>query len=202
MGKTESLKHMIKELLDKAQPREVEAQGGQYRHAAVLVPLVLDEKGCKILFTKRTHKVDQHKGQISFPGGAVDDTDPSIEHTALREAEEEVGLSPQVVEIAGRLDDTLTLVSNFVIHPVVGIIPAHYEYNLNSFEVERILQVPLTAFSSCTPEEEGRFTYQDVTYKTPCYKYDGEVIWGATARIMQNFMEVVGRKLLLLEQGQ
>ena len=202
MENTQSLINRIKILLAKAPPREIEVQEGPYRHAAVLVPLMLEERGLKILFTKRTHKVDQHKGQISFPGGAVDQSDLSFEHTALRETEEEVGLSPHQVEIVGRLDDTFTLVSNFIIHPVVGIVPSQYDYDLNSFEVEKIIQVPLRAFSSCTPEQESSFTYQNVTYKTPCYKYDGEVIWGATARIMRNFMEVVGKELLLLEQAR
>ncbi len=194
--------YTIKDILARHRPKEIEAEGGDYRHAAVLVPLLLDQEHCCVLFTKRTEMVDQHKGQISFPGGAVDETDSSVEHTALREAEEEIGLRPSEVLVLGRLDDTLTIVSNYIIHPVVGVVPNDYEYQLNSFEVDKILKVPLAQFRSCSTEEEGRFTYLGTTYATPCYKYDGEVIWGATARIMTNFMEVVGKKLLLLQQSR
>jgi 8-oxo-dGTP pyrophosphatase MutT (NUDIX family) len=116
------------------------------RPAAVLIPILKDEGEYKILFTKRTNRVDAHKGQISFPGGRVDREDPSVEVTALREAEEEIGLKRTDVELLGRLDDASTIVSNYTVHPFVGLIPYPYPFVLSPEEVDRMLLVPFKHF--------------------------------------------------------
>ncbi len=193
----DNLCRTIREILGARTPRTIENPGSAHPHAAVLVPL-LDDKGVsKILFTKRTDRVEHHKGEISFPGGAVDDGDRSAEETALREAHEEVGILPRDVEILGRLDDFLTMVSSFIVHPVVGRVPFPYDFVINRAEVARLILVPLEVFKPGRPGSNGNFPveYRGVTYRSVAYEYEGDVIWGATARIMQKFMDLVGDKI-------
>lgn len=192
---------MIKEILKDREPKRINVGIGPYRYASVLIPL-LDEGGyCKILFTKRTQMVEHHKGQISFPGGAVEPEDSSNLETALRETYEEIGVLKKDVEVLGRIDDTVTMASNFIIQPFVGLIPYPYEFVLNPGEVERLLSVPLEYFSSSgSKPKEKLVEFEGEAHWTLAYEYDGEVIWGATARVVENFMEVAGNKSLLLSR--
>ncbi|MBK5100912.1 MAG: CoA pyrophosphatase [Desulfobacteraceae bacterium] len=196
-------KHFIELIRDKLGSRSIDRiNDGElsFKHAGVLIPLLVENGELKILFTKRTDVVEHHKGQISFPGGSVDEEDASIEETALREAHEEIGLQREDVEILGRTDDTLTLVSSFIIYPFVGLIPYPYDFIINTAEVERLIIAPLEAFGQGKSGTRGYgFEFEGGVYDTPTYPYDGEVIWGATARIIENFMDIIGRKLLLLE---
>jgi 8-oxo-dGTP pyrophosphatase MutT (NUDIX family) len=196
-------KHFVELIRDKLGSRSIDrVNDGElfFKHAGVLIPLLVENGELKILFTKRTDVVEHHKGQISFPGGSVDEVDASIEETALREAYEEIGLQREDVEILGRTDDTLTLVSSFIIYPFVGVIPYPYDFTINTAEVERLIIAPLEAFGQGKSGTRGYgFEFEGGVYDTPTYSYDGEVIWGATARIIENFMDIIGRKLLLLE---
>lgn len=196
-------KHFIELIRDKLGSRSIDRiNDGElsFKHAGVLIPLLVENGELKILFTKRTDVVEHHKGQISFPGGSVDEEDASIEETALREAHEEIGLQREDVEILGRTDDTLTLVSSFIIYPFVGLIPYPYDFIINTAEVERLIIAPLEAFGQGKSGTRGYgFEFEGGVYDTPTYPYDGEVIWGATARIIENFMDIIGHKLLLLE---
>jgi len=112
----------------------------------VLVPLF--EKGDRwyILFTKRTERVKHHKGQISFPGGVVDETDEDMEATALRETFEEIGLPRDNAEILGKLDDAYTVTSGYLITPIVAEIPHPYPFSINEDEIEELIEIPLEAF--------------------------------------------------------
>ena len=121
-----SLTEIIKETLGARKPKGMDRE--KYYHAGVLIPLFRENGKYKILFTKRTDMVEHHKGQISFPGGGVEKDDRSVMETALRETQEEIGLMKEEVEILGRTDDILTLVSNFVITPFVGLIPFPYDF--------------------------------------------------------------------------
>ncbi|MBW1722041.1 MAG: CoA pyrophosphatase [Deltaproteobacteria bacterium] len=195
---------IIQGLLARRQPMVIEPKGGRYREAAVLIPLLKDGNEYKVLMTKRTERVEEHKGQISFPGGGIEPGDRSFKETALRETYEEVGIHPRDVTILGRMDDILTLSSNFVIHPVVGRVPYPYDFSINPLEVERILLVPLSVFlpgGSRGPETE-RISWGGKIYETPVYRYDGEIIWGATARLMHGFVEMLGEKIGLLAEDQ
>lgn len=162
------------------------------------MPLSPADGMLSVIMIKRTETVLHHKGQISFPGGGVEEKDRSPEDTALREAEEEIGLRRQDVEILGRLEDTLTLTSNYIVHPYVGLVPPDYAFAVNPAEVERVIHVPLHVFH---PENvaarRSEVLYRGANYRTEGYAFDGEVIWGATARIMENFMSIVGHKLVL-----
>jgi len=190
---------IIKEMLDARDPKVIrDGQQPGYRHAGVLLPLLVEEGLCKVLLTKRTDRVEHHKGQISFPGGAVDKEDATIEETVLRETYEEIGLSREHIEILGRLDDVLTMASNYVVHPFVGRIIHMDDLVINRAEVERVVKAPLSLFhrANC---EKNRYSveYEGVIYETPAYEYGEHTIWGATARMMENFMEIIGDKLCL-----
>lgn len=190
---------IIKEMLGAGDPKVIrDGEQPGYRHAGVLLPLLVEGGLCKVLFTKRTDRVEHHKGQISFPGGAVDKGDASIEETVLRETYEEIGLSREHIEILGRIDDVLTMASNYVVHPLVGRIIHMDDLVINSAEVERVVKAPLSLFHRANPEKK-RYSveYEGVTYETPAYEYGKDLIWGATARMMENFMEIIGDKLCL-----
>lgn len=193
-----NLPDIIREVLNARIPKSISDDQFSYRHAGVLIPLFEDGGIYKILFTKRTDKLEEHKGQISFPGGSVDKEDVSVEETALREASEEVGISREDVEILGRIDDTLTLVSNFVVHPFVGLIPYPYDFIINNDEVERLIKVPLKVFHpSSTAIKGDTFELYGKIYHTPTYEFNKEIIWGATARMMKVFMNLIIDKLSL-----
>jgi len=169
-----------------------------YRPAGVLLPLLEEGGVCKVLFTKRTDSVEHHKGQISFPGGAVDKRDTSIEETVLRETYEEIGLSEKDIEILGRIDDALTVASNYVIHPLVGMVTSMDDLAINRAEVKRVITMLLSLFHGGGAEKrQYSVEYEGVIYETPAYEYGTDLIWGATARMMENFMEIIGDKLCL-----
>jgi len=161
------------------------------RLSAVLVPLFLKDGQYHLLFIQRTERVREHKGQISFPGGAYEKTDKTLLNTALREAQEEIGLAPGDVEMLGELDDMLTVSTNYLISPFVGLIPFPYNFELDKWETEELIEAPVAALQEkgCLSEEieitDGK---KVVSYS---FKYGDRVIWGATARILQQFLEIV-----------
>lgn len=196
MVREKDLPAIIRDVLDTRTPRVIQDKQTLHRHAAVLIPLFKTHDGYSLLFTKRTNMVEEHKGQISFPGGSVDEGDGSFQETALREAYEEIGLRKEDVVVLGRVDDALTLASNFVIHPFVGLIPHPYRFRLNKEEVKRLIEVPLEVFLvEGSADRMGDVRYGGETYHSLVFPYDNDVIWGATARIMENFVEILGERL-------
>jgi 8-oxo-dGTP pyrophosphatase MutT (NUDIX family) len=162
-----------------------------FRRAGVLVPLILRGRGADLLFTRRTDHVETHKGQISFPGGMTDEGDTDIVHTALREAEEELGIAAKYVEIKGILDD-IAVPSGFIITPVVGTLRALPLLTPNPQEVAEAFTVPLAFF--CNPAN-GRSELRDYRggkREVWFYQHGEHIIWGATAMIV---------RLLLLNLG-
>lgn len=154
--------------------------------AAVLVGVVERPDGPTVLLTQRTEHLKDHAGQISFPGGRVEPHDHSIEATALREAEEEVGLEPARVEVLGALApyDTIT---GFRIHPVVGWIAPPFEIRPDRYEVADVFEVPLHFVID--PANHRRQSYRRGALTRAYYvlPYRGRFIWGATAGILVNF---------------
>ena len=188
----------IRSALYNRAPFEIDNQSGTLIDSAVLIPIFETTSGYEVLFTERTHKVEHHKGQISFPGGAVEPEDKDFEETALRESFEEVGLLREDVKILGRLDDQLTVASSFIIHPFVGKIPHPYDFEINEDEVERIISVPLDLFFIENSDlHPASIEFETFTYRGPAYRYDDVTIWGATAIMMSKFIRVLnGNKSL------
>lgn len=164
--------------------------GGPLIKAAVLVP-ILDRGEPWLLFAKRTDTVGQHAGQISFPGGRVDPTDGGFLDAALREAHEEIGLPPQAVEPLGALDDQETVATQFVITPWVGLVRRPVAWKPDGREIERVIEVPFTALLDGRNVRTEHWTRDEVTRPVYFYDYAGDTIWGATARILRDYLAIV-----------
>jgi 8-oxo-dGTP pyrophosphatase MutT (NUDIX family) len=178
----------IQSLLSSRQRRVIEHP--PFSHAAVLVPFFQKEGDCHLLFTKRSEQVKYHKGEISFPGGVVDEEDTELVNTALREAFEEIGLKEDDVQIIGILDDIVTI-TEFIVTPFVGLFPYPYPFKISEIEIAELIEVPLSALldEDCFSEREIiRGTGKEVVY---AYQYENHIIWGATARILKQFLELV-----------
>jgi 8-oxo-dGTP pyrophosphatase MutT (NUDIX family) len=161
-----------------------------FSHAAVLVPLFKKGEDCHLLFTKRSDQVKYHKGEISFPGGAVDEEDLELVSTALREAHEEIGLKESDVQIIGILDDIVTI-TEFIVTPIVGLFPYPYPFKVSEVEIAELIEVPLSSLldNKCFSEKEIiRGGQKEVVY---AYQYGKHVIWGATARILNQFLDLI-----------
>jgi 8-oxo-dGTP pyrophosphatase MutT (NUDIX family) len=161
--------------------------------AAVLLPIVDHAGEPYVLFAKRTDRVGHHKGQIAFPGGVIDPGDPTALAAALREAEEEIGLPRAAVEPLGALDDSETVATRFVITPFVGVVRRPVAWQPDGQEIERVIEVPfelLAAEGSCRVEHWER---DGVTRPVYFFDYEDDTIWGATARILVQFLELVRR---------
>ncbi len=164
--------------------------GARLKCAAVLVPLVREQETWSLLFTRRTDRVESHKGQVSFPGGGCDENENSPEETALREAREEIGLDPGSVRVLGRLTNLLT-VSSFRVTPVVGVIAWPAVLRLSVEEVERVFTIPLDWLADRRNRWEFGLPGRQrgvIVY----HPYDGELLWGATARITVDFLDTIG----------
>jgi 8-oxo-dGTP pyrophosphatase MutT (NUDIX family) len=175
-----------------ARPRPIASGDGHLwrdpadiRPAAVLVPVVRHDDALTVLFTRRTPHLQDHAGQISFPGGRAEPDDASLEATALREAQEEVGLAAQRVELLGRLPEYVT-VTGYRVTPVVGLVASPLELRPDPFEVAEIFEVPLAFLldpenhlRNCVIQEGKRRLYYAMPYR---HYY----IWGATAGMLMN----------------
>jgi 8-oxo-dGTP pyrophosphatase MutT (NUDIX family) len=178
----------IQEILSKRERKTI--ANPSFARAAVLVPLFNREGNCHLLFTKRTDRVKYHKGEISFPGGMVDEGDGSLEKTALREAFEEIGLKERDVRIIGALDDIVT-VTQFIVTPIVGLFPYPYPFKTSPVEIAKLIEVPLSFFlvkENFDEQEITRMGRKEIIY---AYQYGEHTIWGATARILKQFLDLI-----------
>jgi 8-oxo-dGTP pyrophosphatase MutT (NUDIX family) len=165
--------------------------GGPLVKAAVLLPLV-DRGEPFVVFAKRTDRVGTHRGQISFPGGRVDASDAGFLEAALRESEEEIGLPRTAVEALRALDDTETVATQFIITPFVGVVRAPVAWQPDGHEIEKVIEVPLAALRDLA---NLRVEYRErggVRHEILFWDYQGETIWGATARILKQYLDVLG----------
>jgi 8-oxo-dGTP pyrophosphatase MutT (NUDIX family) len=170
--------------------------------AAVLVPMLETDGGWHLLFIRRAvNGNDYHSGQVAFPGGRPEAGDADLQTTALREAHEEIGLAPRDVDVAGRLGDFIST-TNYRIAPFVGIMPWPYRLRLAASEVARAFTIPLDWLS----DPENRTTYEHalpsgavtvIRYRP----YDGEVLWGATARMTLSLTMILGLAPALTRSG-
>ncbi len=157
--------------------------------AAVLVPLVAVAGEPHLLFTRRSTALRHHQGQISFPGGRRDAAlDPSLEATALREAEEEIGLAPAEVRVLGALDDIETMSTQFVITPFVGLVARAQPWRPDPREVDAVFTVPVRQLRVPGVARRETWDFQGRPIEIDLYDANGHVIWGATQRITHNLL--------------
>jgi len=183
------MKEALRAALAAYQPQAAEEQPGLV-NAAVLLLLYEREGHPHVVLQKRTEHVDTHKGQISFPGGMCDPGDPDLMSTALREAHEEIGVHPSDVEVLGRLDDIVTM-TNFRVTPFVGWLSRYpYEWHVSDAEVEYLIEVGLDHLRHPETFIPDRRVVNGREFVFPSYRFRDDLIWGATARMFTNFLDV------------
>jgi 8-oxo-dGTP pyrophosphatase MutT (NUDIX family) len=170
-------------LLTPEQAAAMDAPG--HKDAAVLVPLYRDP--LTAVFTERRADLRRHAGEISFPGGRQDHPSEDLRSTALREAEEEIGLDPAGVELVGALPPVGTFVTGYRIFPFVGLIEPDQAWRPQASEVEQVLEFSLSDL--VRGHEMQRLIRKGVPIRTPTYTVDGHLVWGATARVVQSLLE-------------
>lgn len=181
----DNFKNAIRQRLATLSPRIIAKN--YTAEAAVLIPMFWREGEPHFLLTQRTQQVSTHKGQISFPGGSRDAIDSSLCSTALRETEEEIGITVDWIEILGQFDEYRSK-TNLLVAPFVGFLKEGFTVLKNSQEVEQIVEVPFDFFCRTTPREEIRQRHgkPKIIY---FYGYESHVIWGLTAAIIQDLIE-------------
>ena len=192
MGEAHEIVGRLRQRLARIEPRSEGsvigdwpgAGGAQPRPAAVLIPLVLHERHSPtVLFTRRTNHLHHHPGQISFPGGGMEEGDSSAEETALREAEEEIGLAPERIELIGRLPDYLTG-TGFCVTPIVGLLHPPIKLKLDGFEVAEAFEVPLAHFLDPANHRQHSIRINGSVRQFHAMPYGDYFIWGVTAGML------------------
>jgi 8-oxo-dGTP pyrophosphatase MutT (NUDIX family) len=161
--------------------------------SAVLVPLYEDRDGLRVVLTKRRADLRRHAGEISFPGGRRDPDDASLSDTALREAEEEIGLPREDVTLVGALERTSTFATNYTIHPFVGLLDGRRPWRASELEVDTVLEPYLLEVRAGAIRT--RMERRGIAFETDAYVFDGELVWGATARIIEELLARTGALL-------
>ncbi|HRV70662.1 MAG TPA: CoA pyrophosphatase [Thermovirgaceae bacterium] len=171
-----------------------EIPGNPEKQSAVLVPVLAEGECFSLMLVERSKLLRRHPGQISFPGGARDEDDHGPVDTALREFEEETGISGSKVEVIGNLTEEYAYSSDFILYPVVGFLGRSFsaeDIRPDPVEVERIFTVPLAFFFGVPKMEE--FFRNGMTFGYPVYTFKGLRIWGATAWIIRRLVIAMGK---------
>jgi 8-oxo-dGTP pyrophosphatase MutT (NUDIX family) len=155
--------------------------------SAVILPIFVKDGQYHILFIKRTETVKDHKGQISFPGGHYENRDVSRLNTALRECEEEIGVPRSKINILGELDECATVTTGYALSTFVGLIPYPFDFKIDPNEIDKIIEVPI---STLLIEQNRTWKSRTGSFE---YQYNGETIWGATAKILTQFLEIYSK---------
>ena len=184
------MEEQIRQLLQTYTRRELSVPGR--RLAAVLIPLYQHNGDYGVIFTRRADTVLHHRGQIAFPGGGHETRDVSLQHTALRESAEEIGLQPTHVQVLGQLDDLLTVGSNYLVRPFVGTIPYPYPFVLDQRETASIIEVPLTWLRRHNPPAQEERYQEGRLVQSFFFDYNEHNIWGATAKMVKQLLDLLG----------
>ena len=185
-----SLVNQARKWLSSHEPVGIKQMGAA--SAAVLVLLYYKNGQLHVLLTERSHDVEYHKGEISFPGGVADKDDEDLQSTALRETFEEVGVQPQDVEVIGQLDDVVTI-TNFNVSPYVGLWRSSNppQFVLAEREVASILEVPVRGLLDDSNAEIELRRRAGELVLVPAYRHNGHHIWGTTAKILRQFLDTI-----------
>ncbi|AEA33343.1 NUDIX hydrolase [Hippea maritima] len=186
---------MLIEKLKKALPKEYPKKETNAKESAVLIPFLNLNGEWVLIFEKKPSYDRLHPSQISFPGGSREESDKSFLDTAIRETCEELGINKDDIQIIGAVEPTKTLTTNFMIYPFVGVVNRRPPFKINKKEVEKLLFIPLVYLIDNSPIKYKEYKYRDRKRKTPLLEYNNEIIWGATARILNNFIPII-KKLL------
>ena len=160
--------------------------------SAVLVPIVMHQDQVSLLFTHRSNSLERHSGQVSFPGGIIEENDGTVIETALRETREEIGISSENIQIIGQLIPFNTS-TGYIVYPVIGVIDTLEKLSRNILEVDRIFCIPLNWLCNANHSKLEKFVVSDGKAKDVWYfdLYDGELLWGITAKITKEFIEII-----------
>jgi 8-oxo-dGTP pyrophosphatase MutT (NUDIX family) len=172
-------------LLAPAAAAALQVAGGT--NAAVLVPLYRVDGEIHVVFTRRRHDLRRHPGEVSFPGGRHEPGDADLVETALRETHEEIGLAPAAVRLAGALRPTPTIATGYAIYPFVGVIEPVTRWTISPDEVASVLELTLTDLRA--GYDRRRLERRGLPVRTDTFVVGDELIWGATARILQDLLE-------------
>jgi 8-oxo-dGTP pyrophosphatase MutT (NUDIX family) len=165
------------------------------KQAAILVPLFFDKGIWKLLFIRRSNIGEFHRGEVAFPGGGKESVDQNMAETALRETREELGILPENIQILGEMKP-LPTISKYFVTPIVGVLKTPMEIKPNSIEVARVFSIPLDWLMNDenwglnTFEIDNRGKISTIVYNT----FDEEKLWGFTAKVTQNLIEVINKK--------
>jgi len=162
--------------------------------AAVLVPLYVESEELHAVFTKRREDLRRHPGEISFPGGSYDEGEPDLRATALREAQEEIGLPPDAVEIVGALQPTPTIATGYAVYPFVGLIDPGRTWKLSAREVAEVIELSLRDLLKGYGRR--RLVRRGIPIRTDTYLVGDHLIWGATARVVSDLLDRITPSLL------
>lgn len=159
----------------------------EVKKAAVLIPFIIIDNKLHLVLTLRNQNLSYHGGQISFPGGKQEEGETPLE-TALREAEEEIGLNRNLVEIIAELQEEMAYTSSYLIRPIIGLVKGRPCFKINEEEVKEIIVIPLDELLSLPLKVESTVAKgREISY--PVYEWKGYRIWGATARILSKLLE-------------
>ena len=184
-SRTELAQALRSVLLDAGEAAALDVHGRI--DAAVLVPLYVSGGELHAVFTRRREDLRRHPGEISFPGGRQDDDETDLRLTALREAEEEIGLSPRAVELVGALQPTPTIATHYAVYPFVGLIEPGREWKVSPREVDEVLELSIADLRA--GYDRRRLLRRGVPFRTDVYVVGDELIWGATARMLGDLLD-------------
>jgi 8-oxo-dGTP pyrophosphatase MutT (NUDIX family) len=186
VGLAPALQEVLLDATSHSQP-----QADEQVPAAVLVALYESDEGeLRVVLTKRRADLRRHAGEISFPGGRRDPEDATLMDTALREADEEIGLARSEVTVVGALERTSTFVTNYAIHPFVGLLKGPHLWRASELEVDSVLEPTLRDIRA--GRTRSRLERRGISFETDAYVFDEQLVWGATARILEGLLERVG----------
>ncbi len=183
----------LRRALHKTDPDDRPGHHAATRAAAVLVPIVQREGDLHLVFIRRSDSVESHRGQVAFPGGRVDPTDATLLDTALREAHEEVGIEPHLVDVLGGFPTMSTVSSGMRVAPFVGLLKRPVDYRIQQVEVAEVFEVPLHVLADARYRGlyEWRRDKDRPSSNFPAIFYSGQTIWGLTLRITESLLDIM-----------